>query len=208
MGAPRRWIIGLTGNIGTGKSTVIEWLARRGAYVIDADKVGHAVMEAGQPAYAGVLQAFGPGVLAGDGRIDRRALGALVFADPAQLARLEAIVHPAVLERTRVLLEAATAPVVVIEAIKLLEANNLLRLCDEVWVVTAAEETILLRLLASRGMDEAEARRRLAAQSPQGEKVRHPAVTRVVNNDGTPDELAAQLEQIWVELTDRRHATA
>jgi dephospho-CoA kinase len=193
-------VVGITGNIGTGKSTAMAWLARKGACVVDADKVGHAVMEPGAAAYAQVVAAFGPGVLAPDGRIFRPALGAIVFADAAQLARLEAIVHPAVLARTQELLAGCSAPVAVIEAIKLLEARNLLRLCHEVWVVTASEETILRRLMESRGMDEAEARRRLAAQSPTSEKLRH--ATRVITNDGAPEELYAQLDKIWGELTE------
>lgn len=202
MGHGRRLVIGLTGNIGTGKSTAIAWLAQRGAFVIDADKVGHAVMEPGEHAWAAVAQAFGDSVVAPDGRIDRKALGAIVFSDPSKLALLEAILHPAVLERTRMILDASDAPVVVIEAIKLLEARNLLRLCDEIWVITASEETILRRLMDGRRMDAAEARRRLAAQSPQSEKVKQ--ATRVIANDGTPEQLYAQLERIWAELTEQR----
>ncbi len=196
-------VIGLTGNIGAGKSTVIAWLAERGAFVLDADRLGHAVMAPGLPAYDAVLAAFGPQVLAADGSIDRRALGAIVFADPVQLAHLEAIIHPAVLAQAEALIAAAAAPIVVIEAIKLLEARNLLRLCDEVWVVIADEELVLRRLMATRGMSEDDARRRLAAQSTQAEKLRH--ATRVITNNGTPDELYAQLAQIWAELTEQSH---
>ncbi|MGL4651012.1 MAG: dephospho-CoA kinase [Caldilineaceae bacterium] len=195
-------MIGLTGNIGTGKSTAIAWLAKKGAFVLDADKVGHAVMAPGEPAWSAVAQSFGPAVVGVDGQIDRKALGAIVFGDPSRLALLEAIIHPAVLARTQQLVEASDAPLVIIEAIKLLEARNLLRLCDEVWLITASEETILRRLTQARAMDEAEARRRLAAQSPQSEKLRHPAVTRVIANDGTPAELFARLEEIWAELTE------
>lgn len=203
MGAARKRIIGLTGNIGAGKSTVIAWLAEQGAFVLDADRLGHAVMAPGLPAYDAVLAAFGPQVLATDGSIDRRALGAIVFADPAQLARLEAIIHPAVLARAEALIADAAAPIVVIEAIKLLEARNLLRLCDEIWVVIADEELVLRRLMESRGMREDDARRRLAAQSSQAEKLRH--ATRVITNNGTAAELYAQLAQIWAELTEQSH---
>jgi dephospho-CoA kinase len=194
-------VIGLTGNIGVGKSTVSSWLADRGAFVVDADKVAHSVMEPGGPAYAAVVEAFGPQILRDDGAIDRKALGAIVFADAERLAQLEAIVHPAVLARTQELLAGSDASVAVIEAIKLLEARNLLTLCDEVWVVTASRETILRRLMQSRGMDEAEALRRLAAQSSQEEKVRH--ATRVLSNDGSLAELDAQLQQMWYELTEK-----
>jgi len=199
-------VIGLTWNIGTGKSTAIAWLARQGAFVVDADKVAHAVMEPGAAAYDAVVETFGSEILLPDGRINRQALGAIVFADPRRLAQLEAIVHPAVLAHTRQLLATSNARIAIIEAIKLLEARNLLQLCNEVWVITASEATILQRLMATRGMSEAEARRRLAAQSSQEEKVRH--ATRVLTNDGTPEELHAQLALIWAELTIRAEQNA
>lgn len=190
--------IGLTGNIATGKSTVLAYLRKRGADVLDADKLAHAAMAPGGPAYAAVIDAFGPAIAGADGRIDRKLLGAVVFADAAQLARLEAIVHPAVFSLAQQALDATTAPVVVIEAIKLLESGRLLRLCDEVWVVVADEATQLRRLMVSRGMDAAEARRRMAAQSPQAEKVNH--ADRVIDNSGAPDDLYRQLDAIWNEL--------
>jgi len=199
-------VIGLTGNIGTGKSTAIAWLARQGAFVVDADKVAHAVMEPGAAAYDAVVETFGSEILLPNGRINRQALGAIVFADPRRLAQLEAIVHPAVLAHTRQLLATSNARIAIIEAIKLLEARNLLQLCNEVWVITASEATILQRLMATRGMSEAEARRRLAAQSSQEEKVRH--ATRVLTNDGTREELHAQLALIWAELTIRAEQNA
>lgn len=200
MIAPRI-VIGLTGNIGTGKSTVIAYLASKGVTTIDADKVAHEVMTPGMAAYAPVVEAFGPAIVAADGTIDRAALGAIVFRDPAALHALEAIVHPAVLERTRALLRASQAPVAVVEAIKLLEARNLLSLCTEVWVVTADEETQLRRLMETRAMSAEEARRRLAAQSSQADKVRH--ATRVFVNEGAPEALYAQLDAAWEDLVDK-----
>ncbi len=197
-------VIGLTGNIGTGKSTVLAYLAGKGARVIDADQVARTVVEPGEPAYSAVVDAFGPGILHPDGTVDRAALGAVVFRDPERLHRLEAIVHPAVFAHVGALLAEARAngpaPVVVIEAIKLLESGRLLPFCDEIWVVTASEETQLRRLMRTRGMDAAEARRRLAAQSAQEEKVRR--ATRVIPNDGTPQELYARLDAIWDEITE------
>lgn len=190
--------IGLTGNIATGKSAVLAYLQQRGAAVIDADKLAHQAMAPGGPAYAPVVAAFGPTVVMADGAIDRQALGAIVFADAAQLAQLEAIVHPAVFELAQQVLAATTAPVVVIEAIKLLESGRLLRLCDEVWVVVTDETTQLQRLMTTRGMSEAEARRRMAAQSPQAEKVKH--ATRVIDNNGDWRALHAHLDRIWNEL--------
>ena len=190
--------IGLTGNIATGKSTVLAWLAARGAAVIDADQLAHRAISAGGPAYAAVIDAFGPTIVADDGSIDRKALGAIVFADPAQLARLEALVHPAVFELAQSILAEVTAPVVVIEAIKLLESGRLLRLCDEVWVVTSDETTQLRRLVQDRGMSEPEARKRMAAQSPQAEKVKR--ATHVIDNSGSLEELHRQLEALWGKI--------
>ncbi|MCL4827212.1 MAG: dephospho-CoA kinase [Caldilinea sp.] len=190
--------IGLTGNIATGKSTVLAWLAGRGAAVIDADQLAHQAIAVGGPAYAAVIEAFGPSIVADDGSIDRKRLGTIVFADPTQLARLEGLIHPAVFELAQSILATVTAPVVVIEAIKLLESGRLLRLCDEVWVVTADEATQLRRLMQERGMSEAEARSRMAAQSPQAEKIKR--ATRVIDNSGGLDELHRQLEALWDKL--------
>jgi dephospho-CoA kinase len=190
--------IGLTGNIATGKSTVLAWLAGRGAAVIDADRLAHQAIAVGGPAYAAVIEAFGPSIVAEDGSIDRKALGAIVFADPAQLARLEALIHPAVFELAQSILAEVTAPVVVIEAIKLLESGRLLRLCDEVWVVIADEATQLRRLMQERGMSEQEARRRMAAQPPQAEKVKR--ATHVIDNSDGLDDLNRQLETLWERL--------
>ena len=190
--------IGLTGNIATGKSMVLSYLQGRGAAVLDADKLAHAAMAPDGPAYGAVVDAFGAAIVGPGGVIDRKALGAIVFADAAQLARLEAIVHPAVFVLAQQGLDATEAPVVVIEAIKLLESGRLLRLCDEVWVVVADEATQIRRLMESRDMDEAEARRRMAAQSSQAEKVKR--AHRVIDNSGSPAALYAQLDTIWNEL--------
>lgn len=194
---PRKLTIGLTGNIGTGKSTVLGYLAGKGALVLDADKLAHRATEPGMPGYGAVVAAFGPHILLADGRIDRAALGRIVFGDPARLAELEAIVHPAVSALAREAIAAGNAPVAVVEAIKLLEAGNLVRLCQEIWVVTSRPEVQVRRLVESRGMSAEEALLRLAAQSPQEEKVRH--ATRVIANDGTVEELYAALDVVWAE---------
>lgn len=177
---------------------MLAYLQQRGAAVIDADKLAHQAMAPGGPAYAAVAAAFGPTVVAADGAIDRQALGAIVFADATRLAQLEAIVHPAVFTLAQQALAATTAPVVVIEAIKLIESGRLLPLCDEVWVVVADEATQLQRLMQLRGLSEAEARLRMAAQSPQAEKIKH--ATRVIENNGDWRALHAQLDAIWNEL--------
>ncbi len=163
--------------------------------MLDADKLAHQAMAPGGPAYADVVDAFGAAIVGPSGVIDRKALGTIVFADATQLARLEAIVHPAVFVLAQQALDATDAPVVVIEAIKLLESGRLLRLCDEIWVVVADEATQIRRLMESRGMDEPEARRRMAAQSSQAEKVKQ--AHRVIDNSGSPADLYAQLDAIW-----------
>jgi len=191
-------IVGLTGNIATGKSTVLAYLRQKGAHIIDADRLAHVALAPDGPAYAAVVAAFGAGITGADGQIDRRALGRIVFGDPGALQRLEAIVHPAVFALAQAELAATTAPVVILEAIKLLESGRLLTLCNEVWVVTAAPDVQLARLLTLRGMSEAEAMQRMAVQSPQAEKIQR--ATRVIDNNGTAAELHAQLDAIWAEL--------
>jgi dephospho-CoA kinase len=190
--APRttHYIIGLTGNIAAGKSTVAKMLAELGATVVDADALVHELQQPGTPVYDAIVAAFGTGILDRAGQIDRKALGAIVFADPAQLRTLEGIVHPAVLrESERRIAEAAT-PVVVYEAIKLIEARRAER-CDALWVVTARSEVQLQRLMTDRGMSEAEAIQRIEAQPPQSEKIRRATV--VIDNSGPLTETRRQV---------------
>lgn len=196
----RPLIVGLTGNIATGKSTVLAYLRLKGAHIVDADRLAHAAIMPDGPAYAAVVAAFGPGIVNDDGLIDRRALGRIVFADAGALQRLEAIVHPAVFQLAQAELAATAAPVVILEAIKLLESGRLLTLCDEIWVVTATPAVQMERLLTERGMTEAEARQRMAAQSAQAEKVAR--ATRVIDNSGSLAALHVQLDAIWAELAD------
>lgn len=191
-------IIGLTGNIGTGKTTVLRMLAARGAYTIDADEIAHRVLEPGGSAYEAVVAAFGPEILNPDATINRKHLAEIVFADPDRLARLEQIVHPAVRATINALIEQTTAPVVVIEAIKLLEAGMAIALCDQVWVVTSPVEQQLERLMAERGMSREEALARMAAQSPQAFKVGQADV--IIENNGTLTDLEHQVEAAWQRL--------
>ena len=196
--------MGLTGNIATGKSTVLAYLRRLGADVIDADKLAHAALLPAGPAYGPAIEAFGAGIVRADGAIDRAALGRIVFADPVALARLEQLVHPAVFELAKAELARSAADVVIIEAIKLLESDRLVRFCDEIWVVTAAPEAQLLRLVQDRNMSEADARQRMAAQSSQAAKVAR--ATRVIDNSGSPEQLYAQLDLLWNELLESHAA--
>jgi dephospho-CoA kinase len=158
----------------------------------------HRAMAPGGVAYRAIVATFGNAIVATDVSINRPALGQIVFNDPTALQRLEAILHPAVYDLALAEVSQTEAPVVVIEAIKLLEARNLLRLCDETWVVTSSEETQLRRLHQERNMDAAEAQRRMAAQSPQAEKVRQ--ADRVIVNEGDLAALFAQLDRLWSEI--------
>ncbi len=197
------YLIGVTGNIACGKSTVLARLAEHGAETIDADRVVHALMEPGEAVWSAVREAFGPGVIAADGRIDRRALGAIVFADPAQLARLEDLTHPAT--RARIVEQIADAArrgvaVVVVDAIKLYE-GGLADYCDETWAVICDPAQQLARLMARNGFDKAEARRRIAAQPPQADKAARADVT--IDNSGTRDATRAQVDAAWGRVASR-----
>ena len=193
-------VIGLTGNIATGKSTVLDYLAQLGAYVIDADKLGHQAMTPDGPAYHAVVAEFGPAILNPDKTINRKALGQIVFTNADLLNKLEQIVHPAVFAMTLKLVETAPASVIVLEAVKLLEAGPMFSQCDEVWVVVSKPEVQLRRLIENRGMDEATARQRMGMQSPQAAKINQ--ADRVIDNSGTLDELYAQLDAIWADLKE------
>ncbi len=202
---PSLYLIGLTGNIACGKSTVLALLAQRGAAVIDADRVTHDLQQPGQPVYARIVETFGFEILTEPGGpIDRRRLGAIVFTDPARLRQLEQIVHPAVRATIAAWLEqqAAAVPpearrVAVIDAIKLLEAGWK-QVCDAVWVVACPPEQQEARLIATRGMTPEEARTRIAAQPPQAEKIAQADV--VIDNGGALEQTSAQVEAAWARI--------
>jgi len=199
----RAYVIGLTGNIGTGKSTVGRMLAELGARVIDADQVAHEAMRPGGPAFQAVLDAFGPGILGADGSIDRVRLGGIVFRDAAALKRLEALVHPAVIAEVDARIARAEEPVVVVEAIKLIEAG-MHRRYDALWVITAPRELQIARLMRERGLTEEEATLRVDAQPPQEEKAARADV--VIVNDGGLDELWQRVEEEWSRIQDGQAA--
>lgn len=192
-------LIGITGNIGTGKSTVARMLAEMGAEAIDADEVAHATMRAGTPVHEAIVEAFGAEVLAPDGEIDRKRLGAIVFSDLAALARLEAIVHPAVLEAIDRCVAASTAKAVAVEAIKLIEAG-MADDCDSVWVTTCRPEQQIRRVMRARGLSQAEAEQRVCAQPPQEEKIAHADV--VVDTSSTLTRTREQVRAAWERLTE------
>jgi len=199
--ARRSLVIGLTGNIATGKSTILNYLIEKCATIIDADKLGHRVIEPGGPAYDAVVRAFGKGILREDGTIDRKKLGKIVFSNPLDLGRLEKIVHPKIFELGKQEIADNESPVIILEAIKLLEAGLMSTLCDEIWVVTSSFATQLRRLLEMRKMEETDARRMINLQPPQAAKVNQ--ADRVIDNDGTLTELHAQLDAIWDDLKRR-----
>jgi dephospho-CoA kinase len=199
----RPLLIGLTGNIGTGKSTVAKTLAGLGAETIDADQAAHEVMRAGTPTHAQIVEGFGAEVLAPDGEVDRAQLGAIVFEDPAALARLEAIVHPATLEAIGRCVAAASAAVVVVEAIKLIEAG-MAESCDSVWVTTCRSEQQIQRIMEGRGLSRGEARQRMEAQPPQEEKAACADV--VIDTSGSLSQTRAQVQAAWERLTNRRRS--
>ena len=203
----RPYVIGLTGNIATGKSAVAAMLAQLGAHVIDADALTRQVTRAGTPTWQQVVEAFGRDILQPDGKIDRARLGARVFADPQALTRLEAIVHPAVIaESERLLQELQSkpsdgAPVVVLEAIKLIESGLRWR-CNELWVVTSPREQQVQRLMATRDLSQAEAELRIDAQPPQADKVVVADV--VIDNSTTLEQTQAHLTREWERILDAR----
>jgi dephospho-CoA kinase len=196
-------LIGITGNIGTGKSTIAKMLAEMGAHAIDADQVVHKVMRKGTPVHAAIIEAFGPEVLASDGEIDRRRLGAIVFADPVALARLESIVHPATLEAVDRLITGTHASVVAVEAIKLIEAG-MADGCDSVWVTTCRPEQQIERIMATRGLSQAEAEQRVRAQPLQEIKIAHADV--VIDTSGTLAQTHEQVRAAWKRLATARNS--
>jgi dephospho-CoA kinase len=190
-------LIGITGNIGTGKSTVASMLASLGALVIDADKVAHEVMRAGTAAHTQIVETFGPQVLRPDGEVDRARLGSIVFANPTLLARLEAIVHPATLEAIARRIAATSADVVVVEAIKLIE-SGMASGCDNVWVTTCRPKQQVYRIAGGRGLSRAEAWERVRAQPPQEDKIARADV--VVDTSGSLSRTRAQVQAAWDRL--------
>lgn len=189
-----RYLIGLTGNIATGKSAVARMLAELGAHTIDADRVAHGVIRYGMPAWQAVVGAFGSAILASGGEIDRKRLGEIVFTDPDALRRLEAIVHPAVSLAVNEAIAAVPERIVVVEAIKLIEAG-MHRAYRALWVTTCSTETQIARLTLLRDLSEAEARLRVEAQPLQAEKIALADV--VIDTSGTLEDTRCQVLTAW-----------
>jgi dephospho-CoA kinase len=198
---PGKTVIGLTGNIATGKSIVRRMLEHLGAFGIDADGLAHRAMSQGAPAFKPIVDTFGKFVLGANGEIDREKLGNIVFSDPAALAQLEAITHPLLKQVMDILIKRATQPVVVIEAIKLYEAG-MAEMCDAVWIVDAPEDVQLKRLVQQRKLSEPAAKMRIAAQPPQTEKLAKAKVT--INNAGGYEMTLEQVQKHYEALTGKK----
>lgn len=195
-------VIGLTGNIGSGKSTVSRQLKDLGATVIDADQVARDVVKPGTPALREILQAFGSGILNYDGALNRKKLGALAFQDQAARAVLNRITHPRIKEAIlreveKYRCQPAGNQFVVVDAPLLIEVG-LHHGLDEIWVVQVDEQVQLERLMNRDGITAAEARQRIAAQLPQAEKLKY--ATRVIDNSGSEDETKKQVARHWASL--------
>jgi dephospho-CoA kinase len=194
-------VIGLTGGIGTGKSTVTQMLAKLGAAVIDADKVGHQIYLPDLPAWREIVDTFGAEVLNTDRTINRQALGKIVFADPEGLRRLNRIVHPKMFDRMVELIAEVRAQgrmkAVVVEAAVLIEANWT-PLVDQVWVVVASEAVVVERLAKQRHLSPEQVRTRIAAQLPDDERLKHAQV--VIRNDGSLEDVRDAVQRAWDQL--------
>jgi dephospho-CoA kinase len=190
--------IGLTGGIGSGKSTVTKFLGGLGAPIIDADKVGHAIYAPGGPAHNDVIAAFGVEILDDDGSIDRKKLGPIVFSDPSALKRLNAIVHPRMFVRMREMIGDLRAggerKPIVVEAAILIEANWQ-PLFDEIWLVTASRERVVERIERDRGLKPEQTEARIQAQLPDEERIKYS--TLVISNNGTIEELRENVTKLW-----------
>jgi dephospho-CoA kinase len=191
--------MGLTGGIGSGKSTVSGLLAAHGAVIVDADRIAREVVEPGTPGLDAVVEAFGRQILAGDGSLDRPALAAIVFADADARRRLDAIVHPLVRERASELAAAAPPDAVVVHDVPLLVETDQAGTYDLV-VVVEADPGIRVARLVQRGLTEEDARARIATQASDEE--RRAVADVVLDNSGTLEELAAQVDRVWVERVE------
>jgi len=190
-------VIGLTGGIGSGKSTVAQFLAELGAVILNTDEVGHKAFKSDSESWRKVVAAFGKQIVTPDGNIDRKKLGEIVFGNAESLSRLNQIMHPRMYALVKAQLEEYRqrgVKVVVLEAPLLLEADWT-SLVDEVWVTTAPEATVLKRLEERSGMSQAESLTRIRSQLPSTERVRHADV--VINTDCDLDELRSQVKELW-----------
>lgn len=191
-------LVGLTGGIGSGKSTIARRLAEHGAYIIDADQVAREVVEPGTPALAEITAHFGVIVLSADGSLNRGALGDIVFTDPAKRLQLNAIVHPAVQKRTKELFaQAPDGSVVVYDVPLLVETQNEYPF-DEIIVASAPESVRIERLMEHRGMLESEAAARIESQAPEEDRLK--IASHVIDTSGDIAHTYSQVDALWTQL--------
>jgi dephospho-CoA kinase len=200
------YVVGLTGGIGSGKSTVLAMLAERGAIVIDADAIVHELQRAGEPVFNEMIEAFGEGIVGPDGELDRPKVASIVFGDPEQLKRLQGITHPAVgKEVMRLLGAAGEHDVVVIDIPLLTETTRSERGLRDVIVVDVAPETQIERAVA-RGGDADDVAKRIAAQATREDRLK--LADHVLNNEGSVEDLERQVNELWAELLERAKSKA
>lgn len=199
-------LVGLTGGIGSGKTTVSGALARRGAVVVDADAIVHDLQRPGEPVLAAMVDRFGEGILHADGTLDRAKVAEVVFNDADQLKALGEIVHPAVRDEIarRVLAEAGGDNIVVLD-IPLLAESGWEGIVGTI-VVDLDPEIAIARLVEHRGFAEADARARIANQASREDRVK--SATWVIDNSGSPGQLEAAVDEVWADLLARREAAA
>jgi dephospho-CoA kinase len=202
--APRPYVIGVTGNIASGKSTVMSRLAEEGVAAIDADTVYHELIEPGRPLNRALRETFGEAIVQSDGTIDRSVLGRIVFADPAALATLDALTHPAIEQALRDRIANESGPIVAIDAVKLIEAG-FDRDCDEVWAVVANRGQQVERLVRRNAISVDEATRRVDAQPPLARKLERADV--VIDNRGDMSETLRQVDAA-LRAAERRAASS
>ena len=193
-------VIGLTGGIGSGKSTVSRFLADLGAVIIDADKIGHEVYRPDTGTWRKLVKTFGSGILATDNTIDRKKLGAIVFGDETELKRLNAIIHPQITEIIKKRIadyRRQGVSVVVVDAPVLFEANAK-NLVEEVWVVVSNEANVIKRAIARTSLPEEQIRSRIRSQLSNEERIKRAQV--VIHNDGTAEDLQKKVHKLWNQL--------
>ena len=198
---PGKLVIGLTGNIGTGKSVVRRMLEHLGAFGIDADALANRAIAKGAPGYKKVITQFGQWILREDGEIDRKKLGRIVFNDPEALDILEGIIHPLVFQALDYIIKRIKQKVVVIEAIKLIE-TEIKDSCDSIWVTYTPTDTQLERLVIKRKMSIHDAQQRIDSQPPQEEKIKVANV--VIKNAGSLEETWKQVYKNWQTLVPKQ----
>jgi len=197
-------VVGLTGGVGAGKSTVSDLLADHGAVIVDADAIAHAVVEPGTSGFQQILDAFGDEVLYYDGMLDRKALAALVFRDDAARKQLESIIHPLVRQQSDLMTALADDDAIVVHDVPLLAETARLEAYDVIVVVDAPEDVRIARLLQSRGWDVSTAQSRINAQASREDRLA--IADEVIVNTGDVGELKDQVDQLWERLVTRRDA--